>query len=316
MRVLATAIAITVVASCGGDDGVTAIDAELPPDGDLPLDAAVDANLSTCIAPADCSWIEEYERGIIAKLAGAEEIAPGLTIAHRASVAERNAARTFLVDELTALGLEPMLHTYRMNGSNVIAILPATEASPGPAIVSGAHFDGVPAGPAAADNATGTAVVLATARYLKDLPVRDRPVIFALFDEEELGLLGSEAYAQKLVDDATPIYAVHNFDMISYDGDGDHAVELWSPSPILEDAYMTHGAAMGLPIQPVDFANSDHQSFLDAGFQTTGVSEEFATGDFSPHYHMSTDTLDKIEFDHLVPVTRLIFAVLQDQVTP
>jgi hypothetical protein len=47
---------------------------------------------------------------------------------------------------------------------------------------------------------------------------------------------------------------MHNFDMISFDGDGDRAVELWSPTPALEALYRTHATAAGIVIQAVTFA--------------------------------------------------------------
>lgn len=65
-------------------------------------------------------------------------------------------------------------------------------------------------------------------RYLRDVPGRQHPVVFALFDQEELGLIGSKAYVPTLA--TTDVASVHIFDMLSFDGDGDHAVELWSPS--------------------------------------------------------------------------------------
>ncbi len=134
------------------------------------------------------------------------------------------------------------------------------------------------------------------------------PIEIVLFDQEEAGLVGSEAFVQGRGN--APIHSMHNFDMISFDGDGDRAVELWSPAPALEALYRAHGAQRGIPIQPVTFALSDHQSFVDRGLPAVGVSEEFVAGDHTPHYHKATDTVANVQFAHLTLVTRLTFAVL------
>ncbi|MGE0868453.1 MAG: M28 family metallopeptidase [Kofleriaceae bacterium] len=279
-----------------------------------PVDAAPVPDASLCMPLGTCDWLDDYQRAIVGKLAGQQDIAPGIRLAHRASVDERHATRSYLIDELTALGLSVSPHDYG-TGANVVATLPSTTGA-GELIVIGAHFDSVAAGPGAADNATGVAIVLAAARYLREVSVREHPVAFVLFDEEELGLIGSKAYAAQLMSAGTPVAAAHNFDMLSFDGDGDRAVELWSPAPALTVLYQTHGARAGMPIQPVTFAYSDHQAFLDAGFAAVGVGEEFVADDHTPHYHKATDSFEQISFSYLASVTHLAFAVVEDQLAP
>jgi hypothetical protein len=295
--------ACLLVVGCGGggagdDDG----DDAAAPDASL-IDATVDAG-------DDLGWIEGYEQEVIGKLAGAQPIAPGTTLTARASVSERDATRTYLIAELLRWGYTAELYDYG-TGQNVIATLPATTAGDGMMVIAGAHFDGVAAGPAAADDGTGTALVLAAARYFATVADRPRPMTFAFFDQEEIGLVGSQNWADHLVQDAVPVAEMHNFDMISWDGDGDGAIELWSPSPSMEAKYRAHAGA--IPIAAVTFEYSDHQAFLNDGFVATGVGEEFNSGDHTPHYHMATDTYDKINFPYLVSITRLAFDVLADQ---
>ncbi len=266
-----------------------------------------------CDTPDACTWIESYQREVIGRLAGREEISPGVTLAHRASVAERAAARTYLRDALAARGLNAELRAYT-TGQNVVASLPATTGATTARIVVGAHYDSVPAGPGAADDGTGVAIVLAAARYLATLPRRDHPIDFVLFDQEEIGLVGSAVYAGALTSDGAAVDSVHCFDMVSFDGDGDGAVELWSPSAGLEDLYRLHGTPRSIPVHAVTFASSDHQSFLRRGFAAVGVGEEFVGGDHTPHYHRATDTFDRIDFAYLGRITRLAFDVLADRV--
>ncbi len=307
------ALCLVLVVGCS-DPAATTGDAAPSSSDDAAVTPLPDAP-ATCAALGPCDWLADYQHRIVSQLAGGSEIAAGTTLAHRASVAERNAARAFLLAEFTALGLTPVRHDYTSGsntGANVIATL---AGGSGPALLVGAHFDGVAAGPGAADNATGVAIVLAAARFLSTVENRQRPVIFALFDQEELGLVGSKAYVASLTSASTPLRGAHIFDMLAWDGDGDHAVELWSPSPALATLYQAHGPAAGTPIEPVTFASSDHQSFLDAGFVAVGIGEEFVSGDHTPHYHKATDTVANVSFAHLAVVTHLAFSVLEADVT-
>jgi len=289
-------VLLVTALGCGG--GGSAPDA--PPDA------------PECNALGTCVWLDDFQRRIVSDLAGETEVAPGVRLLHRQSVAERDSARTYLTDELTALGYTPTRHGYP-TGGNVVAMLDSTTGGTD-LIVVGAHFDGVAAGPGAADNATGVAIVLAAARFLRDMPVRQHPIAFVLFDQEEIGLVGSKAYAQSLVTAQTQVRGAHVFDMLSFDGDNDHAVELWSASPVLEALYQAHGSAAGTPIQPVTFKLSDHQAFLDAGFPAVGIGEEFVANDHTPHYHKATDTFAQVSFAHLAIVTHLALAVLETDV--
>jgi len=315
MRLAALIAACAVLPACGSDGAGSPTDAS-----DLTGDASpTDGSLTdaACTTPAACDWLEAYQREVVGKLAGAQEIAPGVTLAHRASAAEREHARVYLLAELDRLGIPAERHTYRASGTNVVGTLAPADGTPAGAglIVIGAHLDSVAAGPGAADNATGVSIVLAAARYLREVPGRRHPVAFVLFDEEELGLIGSKAYAARLVTEQVPVAAVHAFDMLSYDMDGDRAIELWSPVAALEAAYREHGLAAGVPIQPVTFSRSDHQAFLDRGLPAVGIGEEFAADDHTPHYHQATDTYDRIDFTYLTASTRFALGVIEAGVT-
>lgn len=308
-----TLVSLTIAASgCGDDQGTAGDDA--PPDAERIIDAEIPLDAASCVAPAECLWIEDYLREIVGKLSGELEIADGVTLTARASAPERMITRTFLQAELTRLGYTAELHDYG-SGASVLGRLEATTGTGG-LIVVGAHFDGVPVGPAAADDGTGTALVLAAARYFANVESRDHPIVFVLFDQEEVGLVGSTLYADKLIADATAVDTVHCFDMISWDQDRDGAAELWSPSPALETLYRDAAGPLGMPIVAVPFQYSDHQSFLDKGFVTVGVSEEFVSGDSTPHYHTAQDTYDKIDFPYLASITRLALTVIGGQVAP
>jgi hypothetical protein len=76
----------------------------------------------------------------------------------------------------------------RLPGSTVSA---ADEASD---LVVMVHYDSVPSGPGAADDASGVASVLETARILVNAPPPAHDVIFLITDGEEAGLLGAQGF--------------------------------------------------------------------------------------------------------------------------
>lgn len=307
------ALLVTLLAACGGGDDAPATDAADPIDAPA-VDAAIDgAELTECTRPDPCEWIDPELRRVVSVLSGAEEASPGVTFTRRSTAAQRQAVREWLVAELARIGVTAELVPYSTGVNVRVHLAPTTGPDEGPPLIVGAHFDGVAASPAAADNATGTAVAVVAARYLTHRP-RARPVDIVIFDQEEAGLIGSGAYVAALGPTAD-VYAMHNFDMISFDGDGDGMVELWSPDARLEALYRSIATAQGLGIEAVTFGSSDHQSFVERGIASVGVSEEFVSGDHTPHYHRATDTLDKVDFGYLGKVTRMGLTVLQSEAT-
>jgi hypothetical protein len=94
-------------------------------------------------------------------------------------------------------GLETSPDTWSLAGAkihNVIARIPGT-ASTG-AVVLMAHYDSVPSGPGASDDGAGVAAILETARALRAGPALRNDIILLFTDGEELGLLGSQAFAR------------------------------------------------------------------------------------------------------------------------
>ncbi|MGW3985183.1 M28 family peptidase [Streptomyces mirabilis] len=85
----------------------------------------------------------------------------------------------------------------RLTGANIIADLPESGRAERPTVVVGAHLDTVDGSPGADDNASGMAVILEVARLLGQLPTPPA-VTLALFDMEELGLIGSRVAAKDL----------------------------------------------------------------------------------------------------------------------
>jgi Zn-dependent M28 family amino/carboxypeptidase len=221
-------------------------------------------------------------------------------------VANRALAADYLETLWDELGLEPERHAYDEGGTNIYARLPATTTSTRYFVV-GAHYDSVPQSPGANDNATGVAFVYGLARYLEQLPCRDAHVIFVLFDQEEIGLVGSYAFAELLFEQRLDVVAVHTIDQMGWDADEDRAIELERPDRGLVEAYQ-QGVARGpadVPLITTSTGATDHVSFREWGFAAVGLTEEYVSGDTTPHYHLPSDTYDTVSFEYLRSTTVL-----------
>jgi hypothetical protein len=251
----------------------------------------------------DAAETAAFEREVVAQLT---------SIPDRASPANRQWARDALVRRFEDLHLTPLQHAYG-TGTNVYAELPSTNGGR-EWIVLGAHFDTVARSPGANDNATGVALVFAVARSLSALPSRSRNVVFVLFDQEEIGLVGSKAFARKLERDGVAVRAVHTVDQMGWDKNGDRLIELERPDTGLADLYRTAVTELGvsIPIIVTSTASSNHSSFRP-DFPAVGITEGYRSGDTSPDYHRPTDTIDKVSFPYLASTTALVARVLANQ---
>jgi Zn-dependent M28 family amino/carboxypeptidase len=135
-------------------------------------------------------------------------------------------ARGLLLERFAKTGLKSFPGGYRrhfeykgrMSGANVVGYIPGRR-QPNKYILVTAHYDhlGVRDGEiynGADDNASGTAAMLALAGYFaKNRP--ERSIIFAAFDGEESGLLGSKRFVKDPPVPLASILVVVNVDMVS-----------------------------------------------------------------------------------------------------
>ncbi|HZE07808.1 MAG TPA: M20/M25/M40 family metallo-hydrolase, partial [Gemmatimonadaceae bacterium] len=125
---------------------------------------------------------------------------------HPMGSADHDRVRDYIVGELAAIGLRAEIQRttaigtrYQEAGSiqNILARVRGTDRSV-KAVLLMTHYDGVEAGPAAADDGSGCAAMLETLRALR---ASKRPLshdVIALFtDGEEAGLLGSAAFVRE-----------------------------------------------------------------------------------------------------------------------
>lgn len=223
-------------------------------------------------------------------------------------------------------GVEPVV----ARTANVAALLPGTDpALKDQVIVIGGHYDhlglGGPGSLApdqgrghihngADDNASGVAGLLELAEYFKANPLR-RPLLVLAFSAEEMGLLGSQAWASAELIAPDHCRAMINFDMIGRLGseglviDGVDTMPAWreilaaANTPELRLS-MTSGGEDG---------RSDHVPFIASGIPAV----HFFTGSHED-YHRPSDDIEKVDFGGMVKVLtvarRTIAAIDRDDI--
>lgn len=175
---------------------------------------------------------------------------------------------------------------------NIIA--DSIAGDPEDTVVIGAHLDGVAEGPGVNDNASGSAAILALAERIADAEVpNDKRIRLTLWGAEEIGLLGSTAYVDDLVQDdpveLARISSYLNYDMIGsenftvgvYDANRStfpaDGVTIPEGSAEIERIYTDYFDAIDQPWIDSEYSGrSDYQAFIDNGIPSGGL---FSGGD-------------------------------------
>ena len=250
---------------------------------------------------------------ILAKLTGHQAIEGSTKLKDRFTQESREIAASYLKEQLASFCDKAEIENYSETGNNVVGTIMATSKTD-KWIVLGAHYDSVENCPGANDNASGVALAYSVAKHIASLPNRKYNMKIVFFDEEERGLIGSKAYAQKLVDEKLNVVSVHTIDQLAWDNDGDKGIELEMPTEEIKNHYLKVAKQFNyeFPIQMSDVTSTDHRSFRRLGFAATGITEEYKNGDTTPHYHKPTDTFETVNFEYLTTITEYVQQVFED----
>ena len=205
-------------------------------------------------------------------------------------------AADYIEQKLEFYGLEVHNQTFGSVGRNVFGIQPGTDY-PNQKLIICAHYDDMPSGsiaPGADDNASGTAAVLEAARVLTQYN-SEYTIIYALWDEEEYGLIGAEYYANLAQSAGDSIVGVVNLDMVAWDSGTDNIAEVHTRnvanSNALKDQMLNINTLynIGLTLQTVNpgTGSSDQAAFWNEGYGAILLIEDFQ--DFNAYYHTTDD---------------------------
>jgi hypothetical protein len=235
--------------------------------------------------------------------------------------AQHDQARSNIYSSFISYGLQTTLSPFQYNGTtyyNVIGILPGTTA-PNEYLMIGAHYDSVN-NPGADDNASGVAGVLSAAQAMTQYTY-GRTLVFAAFDREEQGLLGSTAWANAHA--SWDIKGMVSLDMIAYNPAGanhDRAIIYGrtTSGPLknaLASSVQTYGGIASTIGGQLD--QSDHAPFEAKGFQAALLIEGAVWS--NPYYHKPTDSVDTlgfIDYDYATRMTKGTVGWMADAAIP
>jgi hypothetical protein len=242
-------------------------------------------------------------------------------IEHRVSNWGNDLAADYLKQTLKGFGLATTVQEYSGSGKNIYAVQQGS-TYPDEYYMICAHYDAVDYY-CADDNGSGSSGVLEAARIFSGMEF-EYSIIYALWDEEEIGLIGSGYYASQAAGNDDVIHAVINMDMISWDGDEDMVVEIHTSmqanSNDLADYIVNVNELYDIPLTPVielpGTTASDHANFWSNGYAAVLMIEEYYGGDFNPYYHTEQDRIAILNMPYFHEMAKLSIGAIASMAVP
>ena len=207
----------------------------------------------------------------------------------------------------------------KLSMRNVLGMIPGKNTKE--YVIVGAHFDHLGIDPVldgdqiyngADDNASGVSAVLQIARaFLASGQQPERNVIFAFWDGEEKGLLGSKYFVQTC-SFLSQIKGYLNFDMIGRNNKPQQPKQVvyfyTAAHPVFGDWLKEDIRKYGLQLEPDYRAWENPIGGSDNGsFAKVGIPIIWYHTDGHPDYHQPSDHADRLNWDKIVEITKASF---------
>ena len=207
----------------------------------------------------------------------------------------------------------------KLSMRNVLGMIPGKNTKE--YVIVGAHFDHLGIDPVldgdqiyngADDNASGVSAVLQIARaFLASGQQPERNVIFAFWDGEEKGLLGSKYFVQTCPF-LSQIKGYLNFDMIGRNNKPQQPKQVvyfyTAAHPVFGDWLKEDIRKYGLQLEPDYRAWENPIGGSDNGsFAKVGIPIIWYHTDGHPDYHQPSDHADRLNWDKIVEITKASF---------
>jgi hypothetical protein len=171
--------------------------------------------------------------------------------------------------------------------------------------------------PGADDNGSGVAATLECARILSKCKTKYR-IIYAFWDAEEQGLIGSRYYATLAANNKEKILGVLNLDMIGWDSNNDGLVEIHAKDSTvinfidLPSIITEVNKKNNIGLRPVTFKpgtwRGDHDRFWQSNFNAVMLIQGLYSDDFDENYHTLNDKLEYFNLNFFHRVSKLAIA--------
>ena len=256
--------------------------------------------------------------------------------------AQLTAAANFIERSFTAAGFKPQRISYEVRGRLCHNIeVEIAGARPGIFVV-GAHYDSVSDCPGANDNGSGVAALLALARWFAGKSP-GQTLRFVAFVNEEMpyflsGEMGSLVYAKRCRERGDRVSGMISLETMGYFSDAPGSQQY--PAAGLGLVYPNTGNFIGfvsnlqsrallrkaiaifrkqrklpaegaaLPAVVPGISWSDHWAFWQCGYPAIMITD---TAPFRyPHYHESSDTPDKLDYDRFALAVSGMESVIEE----
>lgn len=253
-------------------------------------------------------------------------------------------AERYIADQLVAAGYTPAVQEYDAAGGFRVANVEAERRGstrPDRIIVIGAHYDSIGLSPGANDNASGVAAMLELARMFASAADPAATLRFVAFVNEEppyftTGEMGSLVYARRMVERGERAAAMMSLETIGYYSEEKGSQRYPPPfGRVLPDrgnfiAMVSNFASTRLlitmarafrrasPLRVIaapapgripGVGWSDHWSFWQQGFPAVMLTD---TAPYRyPHYHVRSDTPDKLDYARMAQVVNGVAAAVR-----
>lgn len=242
-------------------------------------------------------------------------------IRNRVSNTGNNQAADYLIQELNKTGLTGEYNDYAAKGRNVWA-KQIGSLYPDSIVMICAHYDAV-ADYCADDNASGTSIILEAARILSNYTF-EKTIVYAFWDEEEIGLLGAKQYAQVSFSEGDVYASVLNLDMAAYDSNNDKVFDIDlntnTESVRMKNKIISLNTSLNLDLIPEVVSPgtdaSDHSAFWDYGYPAVLMGESWETSDQNAKYHTAQDRISLFNLPYYHELAKLAVAFVGDDAVP
>lgn len=240
--------------------------------------------------------------------------------AYRVDSQSKEQKRYTVVDSVISR-LKKQTH-YKLEMANVLGMIKGRKADE--YVIVGAHYDhlgvdkylhGDQIYNGADDNASGVSAVLQLAKAFKTSGTQpERTIIFAFWDGEERGLLGSKYFTDQCAF-REQIKAYLNYDMIGRNNrpeEPEHVVYFYTSShPAFGNWLKEDIKRHKLSLKP-DYRAWDNPigGSDNASFAVHKIPIVWFHTDGHPDYHQPTDHADRLNWDKIVEITKASYLVL------
>ncbi len=255
-------------------------------------------------------------------------------------------AAAFIERSLTGAGYQVGRQIYEVKGRDTVNLDAEIRGSTAPKeiVLIGAHYDSVAGTTGADDNASGTAGLLALARAFAGKHL-DRTLRFVAFTNEEPPYfqeeeMGSLHYARRCKERGEQITAMLSLETIGYYSDADESQHYPPPLGLLYPSTGDFIAFIGnrgserltrqvtatfrkhakfpsqwgaMPEEWPGVGWSDHWSFWQQGYPGVMVTDTALYR--NPHYHLRSDTPEKLDYQRMARVVAGLEQVLIELAT-